>query len=108
MPSVRADGEQRLDREVLALHARAYAGYAPLALDQTHGLAFHQQSEGRALFPVLGQKVEKVPLRHERNELAACREMREVSDFEALVADLGGYLVHFLVRPFQELVEKPK
>jgi len=35
-----------------------------------------------------GEEIEKVPLRHQRDEFALCRQMGEVDQPDALVSDL--------------------
>src|SRR6185437_7780276 len=54
----------------------------------------------------LGEEIEEVPLRHQRDELATRRQMREIADDDALVADLALDLRQLVVRPLQELVEQ--
>jgi hypothetical protein len=37
---------------------------------------------------VIGEKIEKIPLRHQRNEFATNRQMIEMTDHDAIFADL--------------------
>jgi hypothetical protein len=57
---------------------------------------------------VLGEKIEEFPLRHEGNETAARRQMREIGERDALLADLTGELAHLLMRPLEKGIEQPK
>src|SRR5438093_6785997 len=45
-----------------------------------------------------GEKIQKIPLRHQSDEFAMSRQMREVRQHDKLVADLGTEFAHFLVR----------
>ena len=47
-------------------------------------------------------------MRHQHNELAVCRKMREVSDGDALGADFSGEFEYFLVRAIEKLVQQPQ
>ncbi len=50
------------------------------ALDEVGHLGFQVQMKARPLAIVLREKIEKVPLRHERNEFAGRRQVREIAD----------------------------
>jgi hypothetical protein len=49
-----------------------------------------------------------MPLRHEGDEFAARRQMREISDDDALIADLPGDLAQLVMGPRQEGLEQPQ
>jgi hypothetical protein len=53
----------------------------------------------------IGEKIEKVPLRHQGDEAAMDGEMREIGEDQALVADLARQFAHLLMRAFQEIIE---
>ena len=61
--------------------------------------------ETRIAARLVGKKIEEVPLRHQRDEMAVGRQMREIGKDDALVADLSGELAHFLMRALEEIVE---
>ena len=57
---------------------------------------------------LFGEEIEEVPLRHEREELAARRQVREVGDRERCSPTCAAELRDLLMRPLQELVEQPE
>src|SRR3954471_12860121 len=56
----------------------------------------------------LRQEVQKVPLRHQRQELAVRRQMAEITDGEGSLADLPGEPAHLGVRQLQKIVDQPE
>ncbi len=76
----------RANHEVCAhfhFAARSFCAYAAHALildEQIGDLGLHVQFKGREPFGMTGEKIEKIPLRHERNEFAVRRELREIRD----------------------------
>ena len=73
--------------------------------DQIGDFRLHFQIEGRIARGVFVDEIQKVPLRHEREELAVRRQMRKVSERNRFIADLPGDLAHFLMRPFEKIFE---
>ena len=71
-------------------------------------LGVHQEVERGIALRSLGDEIEEVPLRHERDELAMSREVSEVGDGHFDVPDVAAQLSSFLVRPFEEFVKEPK
>ena len=55
---------------------------------------------------MLGQEVEEVPLRHQRDEFAVRRQMAEIDHPKVLGADLAGQCFDLLMRQLQEFVEE--
>ena len=53
-----------------------------------------------------GEEIEKIPLRHEGDELAARGQLREISNRHALTVHYGAQFAHLLMRLFQEFVEQ--
>src|SRR6478672_2261889 len=53
-----------------------------------------------------GEEIEKVPLRHKRDEFATCGKLGEISDGYNLPVDHGAQLSHFLVRLFQKFLDQ--
>src|SRR5579862_7401321 len=62
--------------------------------------------EGGALLRVFGDEIQKVPLRHEGDEMAPRRQVCEVGDGDLLAAYVSPELLDLLVRPFQKLFEQ--
>ena len=79
---------------------------APALGEQLGDLGLHHQTERSEASRLAAEEIEEVPLRHQRDELAARRQVREVADVEALLADLDGDLAHLVVRAGEELVEQ--
>ena len=104
-PSVRAHRERGSDVERAARRRGADPGDAPVFIDQPNDLGIHPQAKWRVLPAAFGEEIEEVPLRHQRDEPASRRQVREVGDRHALVADLAADLAHFLMRPLQKALE---
>ena len=66
----------------------------------------HPQIEGRVALAVVGDKIEEVPLRHQRNELAARRDVTKIDQLYVVGADLGAELFNLLMRNFKKLVDQ--
>jgi len=63
----------------------------------------------RGIVPgLLPDKIEEVPLRHEREELAVRWQMREVGKGHGSIAKLCVQQASFLMRQFEETVQHPK
>src|SRR5438270_9863653 len=52
------------------------------------------------------KKVQKIPLRHERDELAVRRQPREIGHRSEVTIKDSAQLRHFLMRQFQEFIEQ--
>ena len=55
---------------------------------------------------MVGEEIEEVPLRHQRDELAARRQMGEVGDPHRRVADDAAETLHAPVRQLEEFIEQ--
>jgi hypothetical protein len=66
----------------------------------------HEKAEGGVFGGLLGQEVEEIPLRHERDEATVGGEMGEVGERELLAADDSGDVVGLLVGELEERVKK--
>ena len=51
------------------------AGDAAAFVDQVGGLGLHQQMKARIAPALLGEEIEEIPLRHQRDEFAVRRQM---------------------------------
>ena len=80
MAAVGRDAKIGVDLEIALVTVGANPGDPPLLLDQAGRLGRHAQREGRVGLGLLGQKIEKVPLRHQRDELAGRRQVAEVGE----------------------------
>ena len=56
-------------------------------------------------FRMIGEKIQKIPLRHESDEFAARGEPREIRDRHGVPVDHAAQLAHFLMRLLKEFVE---
>ena len=65
----------------------------------------HLEVKARIAARLLGEEIEKVPLRHQSDEAAMRRQMREIGEGHALVADLTRERAHLLMRALEEIVE---
>ena len=74
--------------------------------NQIRRFGVHDEAEGRQRAAVLGHKVEEIPLRHERHELAAARHVSEIGKLQDGLTEAGAQLANFVVRDFQEIVEQ--
>ena len=68
--------------------------------------SFHHQLETGITSRFLGDEVEKIPLRHERDKAAAGRQVPEVRNGQPHLADLSVKLVDLLMRQLEKLVEQ--
>ena len=73
--------------------------------DEVGDARAHLEMKARVAARLLGEEIEKVPLRHQGDEAAMRRQMREVCNDDPLVADQTRKLAHLLVRAFEEGVE---
>src|SRR5690242_5094053 len=61
--------------------------------------------EGSITRCLFGDEIQEIPLRHERDELAPRREVRELADRYRYAADGSGQLRELLMRALQKLIE---
>jgi hypothetical protein len=71
--SVGCDDKIRLDPDLSAGGRRQQSGHNPAVDRKIAGFGPHLQLEGRKSPGMLGEKIEEIPLRHERNEPAMGR-----------------------------------
>ena len=106
MPAVGTDDESSAHFERPVRRRRAHAGDRAAVVDEVGHLRLHEQPEGWIPLPVLGEKVQEVPLRHERHERAVRSDVSEVAHRHRLSADDAADLAHLGVRALEELVEQ--
>ena len=71
MPAVAADDEIGADGERAVRRVGAQPDDAAALLDQIGRLRLHAQIEGLVALAVVGQKIEKIPLRHQRDDICS-------------------------------------
>jgi hypothetical protein len=106
VPSVAAHGEVGTHLERTIRRVGAHAGHAAALLDQVDRLRPHADVERGVALAVLAEKIEKVPLRHQRDELAARRQMGEIREGIFVTAEDGADIDLLLVRKLEELIEQ--
>ena len=87
---------------------RAHADDAPVLLDEVDDIGLHDELEVRIRARLVGEEVEEVPLRHQRDERVPRRQPGEVGDVDRGVADLHAEPCHLVVRQLQQVVEQPQ
>lgn len=87
---------------------RSQAGDAPVVEDQVANLRLHSQLEGGIPPRVFGQKVQKIPLRHEGDEPAMRRQMCKIGHLYKILTDLPAECSCLLMRPLQKRLEQPE
>ena len=106
MASVAADHEVGADRERAVRRLGDQADDAPVLLDQVGRVRLHAQVECFVALALLGEEVEEVPLRHQRDEFAVRRQMAKIDHLKVFGADLRGQRFDLLMRQLQELVDQ--
>ncbi len=106
--AVGADHEHRADFELTVRGFCAHAGDAAAFLDQAGDLGAHMKMKCRVAAALLDQEIQQVPLRHQRDELAARRQVGEIRDPDRRVADHAAEALHPPVRQLQELLQQAK
>src|SRR5208282_4723422 len=106
MAPVTADDQIGADRKHAVRRVRAQSNDPPAILDKLCRLGLHVQTEGPVALAVLGQEIEKIPLRHHRYVFAASRQMAEIDHLQVLVADLASECLDLLVRQLEEFIEQ--
>jgi hypothetical protein len=89
MAAVGADRQIRTDRQLTILGFRGDARHSSFLLHEAIHFGGHFEPEARVALGSLGQKIQKVPLRHESHELRVHRQMREIDQRNRHVADFA-------------------
>src|SRR5262245_41314992 len=105
MPTVRADDEVGIDFNRSVGRRYDDAAYAAIRLSEPGDLGLHEQVERRVRAGLGCHEVQEIPLRHQRDELAARRQVRQIAKRQRLAADAARDLANLPVRAFEELVE---
>ena len=87
-------------------HSTSIGADDHIVFDQeTNDLRLHFEMEAGIALGLLGEKIEKVPLRHEGDEFAAGRKVRKIRERHIVIADLALEHAQLLMRPLEEVVE---
>src|SRR5438477_11721121 len=73
---------------------------------QIDDFMLHVQSKGGELLGVAGEKIQKIPLRHESDKFAARRQTREIGDRDAVAVDYAAKFAKLLMRELEKFVEQ--
>jgi len=79
---------------------------ALLVEDQIDHLVLHMEAKRREAFGFSGEKVQKIPLRHESDKFAVRRQTREIRHRSEVTIEDSAQLGHFLMRQLQKLIEQ--
>src|SRR5579863_3829275 len=80
-----------------------------IALFQQIGrFVLHEQLKGRELLRLTREKVQEIPLRHERHEFAGRRYMMEISHVEFGISNDHSERSHLLMRQSQKVLQQSK
>src|SRR5436190_5229747 len=88
MPAICADHQIGTHNQFTLGTSGTHANHSSLLLEQIHRLGLHSQMKLGISSPVFGEKIKKVPLRHEGNKLCASRQVGEVRNANCAIADL--------------------
>src|SRR5437762_5934147 len=105
MPAVGADDQVGIDFDFSLGRRDDKAAYAAVRLTESSDFGLHQYAERRVRACLGRHEVQEIPLRHQRNELAARRQVREVTKRQRLAPDAAGDVAKLSVRPLEELIE---
>src|SRR4029077_3305755 len=108
MAPVCANDKVRVHLQVTLRRFCAHADHPRILHQQIDDLRFHVQLKSWKTCSVTGEKIEKIPLRHERDKFATRGQSSEISDRHDLAINHSSQLAHFLMRLLQELVEQPE
>ena len=84
----------------------ANGGVGSSIVEQVGDLGPHQQTEIGIGLCVTGKKIEKIPLRHQRDKFAACQQAAEIRDSDPDSANESGEFGQFLMRSLQEFFQQ--
>src|SRR4051812_11564396 len=108
MAAVRADSKIRANLSDPVRRLRHHARDYTVLFYKINHLSLHHEAESGIAPRVLDNEVQEIPLRHERQEFAMCRQVTEVGNSHHFLADLSPQFQNFLVGPLQEILQNPQ
>src|SRR3954465_4762243 len=105
MAAVRADSKIRANLSDPVRRLRDHARNSAVLIYKINHLSLHDEAESWIAPRVLDNEVQEVPLRHERQEFAMCRQVTEVGNSHHFLAHLSRQFQYFLMGPLQEIVQ---
>ena len=108
MPAIASDHKWRMNphRSIGCLSGDARDFAAVRYEVRCFGL--HEKFEGGIGFCLIAKEIQEIPLRHERNELGARRQMREIGKSGLEIAESAFQGIGFVMGPLQEPVIETK
>src|SRR5258708_3291237 len=103
MTPVGANRQIDADLQCSRRSVRTDAGHSVIFLKQVGDLSLHLRMKPGIASCLLGDEVEKVPLRHESEKFAMRGQVTEIRKRDGFAADLARKLANFLMGPFEEL-----
>ena len=108
MPAVATHHQIRQDVHRTVGRSRLHS-HDPLAgSNQIHRLVLHPELKAGKSLGVIGKKVQKIPLRHQRDELARGRQVAKVSGLHREIAYPAAHRTQLLVRQLEKIVQQPQ
>ena len=83
----------------------SHANDLAILLNEIGRFGLHLYLESWVTFCLFNDEVEKIPLRHEGEKLAASWKMREVGHLDCFVPNLASKFTHLLMRALKELLQ---
>src|SRR6185503_8054598 len=98
MAAVASDRQLSADFEFALRRPGAQPDDAAALFDEIGRLRLHPQIEPRILLAMVGEEIQEVPLRHQRDKFAMYRQRVEITDGDAVGADLHADVVNLRMR----------
>ena len=108
MASVAPDDEVGANVERAVRRLGADPDDASALFDEVGDFRVHPQVEGRVAFAPFSQEIQKIPLRHHGDEFALRRDVAEIRQLKALVADLTDQRLDLLMRQLEKRINQPE
>ena len=108
MPAVGPDDEISEKIAFVVRSLRAHPRDATVFKNKIDNFMLHVERERGEAFGVRRKKVQKIPLRHERDEFAARAQTREIRDRDGVAVEISSDLAQFLMRQLEKLLQQPE
>src|SRR5436190_19516441 len=106
MPAVGPDHKIGADLDRAVWRLRTQPDDPARLLDEIGDFIFHGQMKAGKSSARFGKEVKEIPLRHQRDELAAGRQVAEIRKLYVAVADDAVQLADFLMRAREKGLEQ--